>query len=67
MNRLSLLMAALVLVAAGCAATKKPGRPPLTGDIIVDGRNAIAYFLMANQSAISVQRDISWAITISGG
>ena len=37
------LIAALVLLAAGCASTKKPAPPPLTGNPIVDGRNYIAY------------------------
>jgi tetratricopeptide (TPR) repeat protein len=36
------VLAALLLVGAGCASTK-PRPPALTGDIVVDGRNALAY------------------------
>jgi tetratricopeptide (TPR) repeat protein len=43
MNKTFPFIAALLLAAAGCASTKTPARPPLTGDVIVDGKNAIAY------------------------
>lgn len=36
------LLAVLLLVTAGCASTK-PARPALTGDPIVDGKNALAF------------------------
>ena len=41
--RFSLPFALAVLLAAGCASTKRPPRPALTGDPIVDGKNASAY------------------------
>ena len=41
MSRLSPILAVLLL-AAGCASTKQPPRPALTGDLIIDGKNAIA-------------------------
>jgi tetratricopeptide (TPR) repeat protein len=43
MKRISPLAAVIVLVAAGCASTKQPTRPPLTGDVVTDGKNAIVY------------------------
>ena len=41
--RFSLPFALALLLTAGCASTKRPPRPALTGDVLVDGKNAIAY------------------------
>ncbi|HTD68258.1 MAG TPA: hypothetical protein VK846_17170 [Candidatus Limnocylindria bacterium] len=41
MTKLYPILAAVLLAAAGCASTKQ-SRPPLTGDVIVDGKNYIA-------------------------
>lgn len=43
MNKFLSLAAAVVLITAGCASTQQPARPALTGDILTDGKNAIAY------------------------
>jgi tetratricopeptide (TPR) repeat protein len=43
MKMFSPLAAALLLAAAGCASTKSPPRPSLTGDVVTDGKNAIAH------------------------
>ncbi|HWN94536.1 MAG TPA: hypothetical protein VNT99_05865 [Methylomirabilota bacterium] len=40
---LAIVASAIVLLGAGCASTKRAARPPLTGDVMIDGKNAIAH------------------------